>query len=205
MNWVVKIMRVYRIISAREITNVYKGLEERHAVVQGENTHQYEKGVSYIHFFRYYESAEYFFKRYRVSMNDLDEYVLYMTANIPNDILKNRLGYGFYELDQKPFNIYNIPIPEKKKKKEEMKPEYIVEINNFVKHEYKNQNGEYQKYLEHMKVLAEKYNYDFHKVAKYLEDCSLKELLGVEEDDRTEDEIFHDHVKELSKIFPLYD
>lgn len=198
-------MRVYRIISAREITNMYKGLEERTAVVCGENTHRYEKGKSYIHFFRYYESAEYYFKRYRVSMNSIDEYVLYMTANIPNDILRNRLGYGFYELDQEPFDAFDIPIPEYALKQEEMKPEYIVEINNFVKHEYKNLNGEYQKYLELMKVLAEQYHYDFHQVAKYLEACSLPELLGVEEDNRTEDEIFHDKIKQISKEFSPFD
>lgn len=105
-------MRVYRIISAREITNVYKGLNQRMPVVQGENTHKYDANSLYIHFFRYYESAEYYFKRYHGSMNFLDEYILYMTANIPNDILRKRLGYGFYNLDTKPFNCYNIPIPE---------------------------------------------------------------------------------------------
>ena len=124
-------MRVYRIISTREITNMYKGINEKHAVVQGENTHQYEKNTSYIHFFRYYESAEYYFKRYRVSMNKLDKYVLYMTANIPNEILRKRIGYGFYNIEERPFDCYNIPIPEYALKEEEMSPEYIIEVNNF--------------------------------------------------------------------------
>lgn len=198
-------MRVYRIISAREITNMYKGLNERKAVVQGENTHRYEKGVFYIHFFRYYESAEYFFKRYRVSMNFLDEYIVYMTANIPNDILRKRIGYGFYNLDEKPFDSYNIPIPEYAVKQEEMSAEYIVEINNFVKHEYKNMNDEYEKYLELIKTLSKQYNYDFHKIADYLGRCNLEELLDVKDDDRTESEIFDDYVRKLSKIFPIYD
>lgn len=198
-------MRVYRIISAREITNMYKGLDERRAVVQGENTHRYETGISYIHFFRYYESAEYFFKRPRVSMNSLDEYIAYMTVNIPNDILRKRIGYGFYNLDTKPFDFYNIPIPEYAIKQEEMSPEYIVEINSFVKHEYQNLNGEYEKYLELIKKLSKLYNYDFHKIADYLEKCNLEELLNVKDDDRTESEIFDDYVKKLSKIFPMYD
>lgn len=197
-------MRVYRIISAREITNVYKGLRERQAVVQGENTHRYEKGVSYIHFFRYYESAEYYFKKYQASMDSLDEYIAYMVANIPNDILRKRIGYGFYDLGAD-FYSYNIPIPEYAIKQEEMSPEFIVEINSSVKYEYKDLKGEYEKYLELIKRLAGEYNYDFHKIAAYLEGCSLEELLGVKDDDRTESEIFDDQMKMLSKIFPLYD
>ncbi len=197
-------MRVYRIISAREITNVYKGIDERRAVVCGENTHRYEKGTSYIHFFRYYESAEYYFKKYRVSMNHIDEYIAYMTANIPNDILRQRMGYGFYDIGET-FSYYNIPIPEYAIKQEEMDPKYIVEVNSFVKHEYKNQNGEYQKYLKLMKKLSKQYSYDFSKIVEYLESCNLEELLGVKDDDRTEDEMFSDHLKQLSKIFPLYD
>lgn len=62
-------------------------------MVKGENTHKYEKGVSYIHFFRYYESAEYYFKRYRVSMNIIDEYIAYMTANKFSFKKMNRLWF----------------------------------------------------------------------------------------------------------------
>lgn len=199
------VMRVYRIISAREITNMYKGLNERKAVVQGENTHKYEKGTNYIHFFRYYESAEYFFKRYRAPMNSLDEYIVYMVANIPNDILRKRIGYGFYNIDEKPFDCYNIPIPEYAIKQEEMKPEYVVEINKFVKHEYTNLNDEYKKYLELIKKLSEQYNYNFHKIANYIANHNLEELLDVKDDDRTENEIFNDKIKKISKTFPLYD
>lgn len=198
-------MRVYRIISAREITNMYKRLNERKAVVYGENTHKYEKGTSYIHFFRYSNSAEYFFKRYRASMNYLDEYIAYMVANIPNDILRKRIGYGFYNIEEKPFDCYNVPIPEYAIRQEELKSDYIVEINNFIEYELKNQNGEYEKYLELMKKLSEQYNYDFHKIADYLESHNLEELLGVKDDDRTESEIFDDKVKKLSEIFPIYD
>ncbi len=48
-------MRVYRIISARENTNIYQGQPKRMALEKGDNTHKYEKDTSYIHFFRYYE------------------------------------------------------------------------------------------------------------------------------------------------------
>lgn len=198
-------MRVYRIISAREITNMYKGSNERKAVTYGENTHRYEECTSYIHFFRYYESAEYYFKRYRLSMNQLDKYIVYMTANIPNDILRKRIGYGFYNLDEEPFNNYDIPIPEYAIKQEEMKPEYVVEVNNFIKYEYQNPNREYQKYLELIKSLSAQYNQDFNAVAAYLERYNIEELLGVKDDDRTEDEISEDKMKEMLKIFPLRD
>lgn len=198
-------MRVYRIISAREITNIYKGIDEREPIVKGENTHKYDKGVNYIHFFRYYESAEYYFKRYRAAMNLLDEYVLYMVANIPESILKECIGYGFYNLDEEGFRSYDIPVPEYALRMEKMKPEYVVEVNSLVKCEYKNNHDEYKKYLALMKTLAKKYQYDFHRVSEYLESNILEELLGVQNDDRTESEIVDDYVKSLSKIFPLYD
>lgn len=198
-------MRVYRIISAREITNIYKGTNERSAVVQGENTYKYEPGISYIHFFRYYESAKYLFERYRPTMNSLDRYIAYMTANIPNEILRKRIGYGFYNLDGDYFSNYYVPIPEYAIKEEEMSPEYIVEINNLVSSKYLSDSGEYKKYLELLKKMAKKYKNDFSKVANYLENCNLEELLDVKDDDRTESEIFGCYMKKLSKIFPLYD
>lgn len=157
-------------ISKRNYQYVYN--PERRAVVAGENTHQYEIDTTYIHFFRYWQSAEYFFKRYRVAMNRLDEYIAYMTANIPNELLRKRIEYGFYNIDEESFECDTIPIPEYAIKQEEMKPEYIIEINNFIKSEYKNQK---------------------------------EELLDVKDDDRTESEIFHDKLKQLSKVFPIYD
>lgn len=43
-------------ISKRNYQYVYN--PERRAVVAGENTHQYEIDTTYIHFFRYWQSAE---------------------------------------------------------------------------------------------------------------------------------------------------
>lgn len=43
-------MRIFRCISARELTNMYKGINDRDAVVIGENTHRYESGKDYVHF-----------------------------------------------------------------------------------------------------------------------------------------------------------
>ena len=37
-------MRIFRCISARELTNMYKVINDRYAVVMGENTHRYEYG-----------------------------------------------------------------------------------------------------------------------------------------------------------------
>lgn len=198
-------MRVYRIISAREITNMYKNNPERRAVVAGENAHQYEIDTTYIHFFRYWQSAEYFFKRCRVAMNRLDEYIAYMTANIPNELLRKRIEYGFYNIDEEPFEYDTIPISEYTIKQEEMKPEYIIEINNFIKSEYKNPKEEYEKYLAFMLKLKEQYDGNFYAIAKYLKNNNLEQLLEVKDDDRTEPEIFHDKLKQLSKVFPIYD
>ncbi len=57
-----------------------------------------------------------------------------------------------------------------------------------------------KKYLKLMKTLSKQYNYDFHRIAEYLERNNLEELLDVKDDDRTESEIFDDRVKKLSKI-----
>ena len=51
-------MRIFRCISARELTNMYIGINDRDAVVMGENTHRYEYGKEYVHFFRYSQDAE---------------------------------------------------------------------------------------------------------------------------------------------------
>ena len=55
-------MRIFRCISARELTNMYIGINDRDAVVMGENTHRYEYGKEYVHFFRYSQDAEMFGK-----------------------------------------------------------------------------------------------------------------------------------------------
>ena len=198
-------MRVYRIISAREITSIYQGQPKRMALVKGDNTHKYEKDTSYIHFFRYYESAENYFKQYRPAMNSLDRYIAYMVANIPNNILKQRIGYGFYHLEEEPFNRYIVPVPEYAIKEDEMKHEYIVEINDFISSNYKKENSEYKQYLDLIKVLAKKYDYNFDNIANYLQKSNLEELLGVHDDERTESEILNDKIKQLCKVFPLYD
>ena len=198
-------MRVYRVISAREITNIYKGQSERVALAKGENTHKYEKNASYIHFFRYFESAEQYFKKYHISLCSQDKYIAYMVANIPNEILRKTLGYGFYNLEDDFFSAYSIPIPEYAIKEELMLPKYIVEINNIINYEYKNEDNEYKKYLNLIKKLAKRCDYNFYEVANYLQACNLEELLNVHDDDRTESQILDDKVKELCKIFPLYD
>lgn len=55
-------MRIFRCISVRKLTNMYKGINDRDAVVMGENTHRYESGKEYVHFFRYSQDAEIFEK-----------------------------------------------------------------------------------------------------------------------------------------------
>lgn len=54
-------MRVYSCITAREVTNMYKGEYEPSAIIKGENSHKYEKKL--YPFFKYSQSAEYFFKK----------------------------------------------------------------------------------------------------------------------------------------------
>ena len=49
-------------------------------------------------------------------------------------------------------------------------------------------------------ILLEVYDYNHYAVARKLQEMNIEEILGVVDDDRNEDEIFHDRIKEFSKI-----
>jgi len=197
-------MRVYRCITAREILNVYKGEIEREAVVNGENTHIYQPGVNYIHFFKYSQAAEYYLKRCGFQMNHLDTYIAYMVANIPNEVLKKYIGYGFYNYNENPLLNEMIPFPEYAIPESEFKKEYIVAIDSIIPYEYISDEQQYKNYLLCIKNLLEKYD-NCYTVARKLKEINLEELLGIKDDDRTEKQILDDKLKELKKVWVYYD
>ncbi len=192
-------MRVFRCISAREITNTYKGKEERIAIAEGENTHIYKEG-NYIHFFRYSQFAEYYFQEPCLSMTPLDQYVLLMVANIPKEVLEKYHGYGFYLYRENELNGRVIPIPEYAIPEEEMKPEYVVCLNTYISQEHQSNGLEYMRYLNIVKILLDKHHGKRYEVVKELEQHGLQNLLGVEDDDKTEEEHHQDKAKIMHKI-----
>lgn len=198
-------MRIYRCISAKELTYKYKGIEKTPAIIQGENTHNYEENVSYYHFFRYSQSAEFYLKNHHFKMNSQDHYIAYMIANIPKNIIEKYSGYGFYTYQDKPFINETIPIPEYAIPKKIIKPEYIVEINNYIPYEYQSNQEEYDSYLNFLAKLAKQYNSNFHTITSTLQKQSLEKLLNITVDDRTESQITDDKIKQLCKIWRGYD
>lgn len=193
-------MRVYRVITAREITNLYRGELKREATVKGANTHNYQAGVDYIHFFRYQESAQYYQDVDFCNLSSEDKRIAFMVANIPNEILKEHMGYGYYNGVDKMFEWEPIPLPEYAIPNELFKPEYIVEVNAYISSKYQRSDPtEYSRYLWLVKELLEKYD-NHYTVGRKLSNLDLAELLGVTDENRTEDEIFSDKIKEFRKI-----
>lgn len=194
-------MRVYRTITANEITNLYRGEQDRNiSIIKGENTHEYQEGVDYIHFFRFHESAEYYHNNTFAMQNPR---IAYMVANVPNEILKETIGYGYYngvETDITKLEGTTLPLPEYAIPKDLFRTEYIIEVNNHIGYEYKRKNDEYKRYLELVASLLERYDYNHYTVGRVLHNMNLEELLGITDDDRNENEIFHDKMKEFRKI-----
>lgn len=53
-------MRVYRYITLQEVIDKYRNTETYCFFNHTSNTHNYDEGKKYIHFFRYYEFAKYY-------------------------------------------------------------------------------------------------------------------------------------------------
>lgn len=180
-------MRVYRCIKLQEIINKYKNENNKQIDNPDLNTHIYESGKEYIHFFRYDEFAKYYFNLGKdgsyESIND--NYVLFMTANIPKAILDKYKGFGFYSL-----NYEEIIMPEYAIPVEEFSSDYIVDITNKPMSFYirKNENEEYKRYLQLIRNLMQTTN-DVKSIVMDLLKIDLEKLIGVKVDDRSEEEI----------------
>lgn len=205
-------MRVYRCISAREILSKYKDIPVRSAIAKGENTHVYEKGISYLHFFRYSEFAEYYFEIQRKSVIDVvDSYVLFLVANIPNEILEKYSGYGFYGYPTELLyekegdsncRIKKIPIPEYAIPVSCFKQDYVVDISDKINFLYKSKENEFQKYLNLIIELSKEFD-GCEQLSSFLLDHELPALLDVIDEKRSEEEMEHDAIVLATKYLPI--
>lgn len=113
-------MIVYRCITQGELMAMIHDQEYDTAIVKGENTLEYEKGVSYKHFFMFGNHAEYF--RKNKGYHFVGQYV------IPNELIAGK-GFGFYgnvkTMRNKKLYGYYMPLPEVIVKKEDFKKEYL--------------------------------------------------------------------------------
>lgn len=142
--------------------------------------------------------AEYYFYLNQEGNYDKvnDNYVLFMIANIPDEILKEYHGFGFYELNNEEIIIpeYAIPV-------ELFSSEYIVNITAKPMDFYMriNEDEEYKKYLELIRSLKETKR-DLKSIASNLSKIDLEELLEVKNDKRSEKELEEEAMRLLSAI-----
>ncbi len=180
-------MRVYRCIKLQEVINKYLNKKNEKFDNSILNTHKYQEEKEYVHFFRYNEFATYYFNLGKDGSYEKanDNYILFMTANIPEDILEKYSGFGFYELNGEKFPIpeYAIPI-------EEFEPEYIVNITNQPRSFYtrENEGEEYKKYIELIRNLKNS-NSNMKDIIDYLLSNDFETILGIIVDKRNEEEL----------------
>lgn len=62
----------------------------------GDNSHIYDNGVEYIHFFRYAKDAEYFFRRSPQMIKGSEYHIGYTVAEVDENEISKFLGYGIY-------------------------------------------------------------------------------------------------------------
>lgn len=180
-------MRVYRCIKLQEVISKYVNKKNEKFDNPTLNNHKYQEDKEYIHFFRYNEFATYYFNLGKDGNyeNENDNYILFMTANIPESILERFSGFGFYELNGEKF-----PIPEYAIPTEKFSPEYIVNITNQPSDFYtrENENEEYRKYIELIRSLKNS-NSNIKDIIDYLSSNDFEMLLGVSVDKRNEEEL----------------
>lgn len=197
-------MRVYRCIKLQEVINKYVNKKNEKFNAPTLNTHKYQEDKEYIHFFRYNEFATYYFNLGKDGSyeKENDNYILFMTANIPEDILEKFSGFGFYELNEETFPIpeYAIPI-------EKFSSEYIVNITNrpIGLYERENEAEEYKRYMEFIRNLKN-FNNNMQDIIGFLQSKNFEMLLGINIDKRNEEEMKQYSDWLISKIaFPKSD
>lgn len=168
-------MKVFRAITVEEIKRSQEGFILREAILRGDGTHNYEKNTSYIHFFKYSQSAEYYFASVYDRLG-FTSFAGYMVADIPDQILEKHQGYGFYSYDSKVlgddfcFEDDIIPMPEYAIPYSLLKKEYIVSIDRYINRYFKTVNSDYENYLGTVKNIISENNIVCYKgVVRVLE------------------------------------
>ena len=62
----------------------------------GDNSHEYEDGIEYMHFFRYANDAEYYFRRNPQAIKDSEYHVGYTIVEVDENEISRFIGYGIY-------------------------------------------------------------------------------------------------------------
>lgn len=184
-------MRVYRCIKFQEIITKYKN--EKKIIDNSnnqKNTHEYEKNKEYIHFFRYEDFAIHYFNLKTSDTIDKkkSDFIFFMVANIPDDILEKYLGFGFYN-----YRGEEIAMPEYAIPADEFLPDYVVDMTTYPIGDFgrKNESEEFKRYLILFNKLKST-NMSTKEIANFLLKNNFEKLLGFEVDKRNELEIEQD-------------
>lgn len=139
----------------------------------GDNSHKYEDGIEYIHFFRYAKDAEYYFRRNPRMIKGSEYHVGYTIVEVDENEILKFLGYGIYVMGEvfleknknlyRPLLEYAIP----KKKFDEFVNKYFFRVReqydevyyDKIPDEFRNDN-EHQKYLNFINELCVVHNVD---------------------------------------------
>lgn len=178
-------MRVYKAITKEEFMACMNNetLDIRGLTANiGNNTFHYEEEVSYMHFFKYIESAKLFYQASKSNPNT-KQYDCIAVFDIPKEILDQYTGYGFY-YGNKEKNGEEIPtaipIPEYCIPRQFIQGEYLIDARKElpIGHKKTIQYYDYHKYINHLKKLYIKHNADRDKVVEELVDTDLDLVLS---------------------------
>ena len=146
-------------------------------VINGNNTHQYEDRVEYVHFFRYAKDAEYYFRKNHEYIKNSNYHVGYMVIDVDENEITKYICYRIYVIGpiflENDKNLYRpileYAIPKAlydsycKKYFFKAKEEYSENVNSKelfydrIPDEFRN-DDEYEKYLNLINELSIKYN-----------------------------------------------
>jgi len=130
-------MLVYRCVYKDELDYIKQNRKYITKWGKGSNTFDYEKDVNYIHFFLFAESAENYKKYSRYNIPAI------IQCDIPYEVLIQFRGCGFYE---RVIPRYYTPVPEFSIPLDLYKLEYICDISDNIKPEWKRKE-DYSEYL----------------------------------------------------------
>ena len=106
----------------------------------GMNTHNYQKGINYLHFFHFYEDVIQYISNMPSCYYGGGCYIA--TYNIPDEILQKFIGFGFY-----PEHLHSlIPVLEYAIPYSELKNEFI-DGRTIQYHYDSTKSDEYKKYI----------------------------------------------------------
>lgn len=172
-------MFVYRVMTNKEVLNLLDDQNIKLTGTIGNNTFNYDKDVTYKHFFKYLESAKMFYDGH-----SKEGYKWFSVFDIPEELLKEHSGYGIYHgIKERNGDVIPtaIPIPEYAIPTDVLKKEYLLGISK--RPFYKEWTGDrfhfkYFQYISYLKSLYSENNADREKILDILLNNNLDAMIN---------------------------